>query len=596
MFVQALAEYADQYLAEQLGDEAWEEKPVPWLVEVSADGAFLGVVSRTEEKRRGKKMVAVPQQLAVPRSPVNRNSGLHPLLAVDDIKYVLGPGAWTADKDRQNHAERHQAFIALTKEAAKITGDEGLLACSRFYERAEEVEKARSALKEAAPGVLVALAHGGALVQREAVRRYWRDHYAGKYSERVDAGGTGECLISGKIGPIAPTHEKIKGTASLGGQASGVSLMSFDKEAFRSYGWEQNQNGPVSPDRAMAYVLALNDLLKVDRGRRKDIAGIGFVYWLRRPEEFDPFKILEQASEEQVSALLSLQSISGIDANQFYMAGISGNGGRLRVRYWLADTLAQIKSNMADWFSGLRVAGFNDSAGPVRLWQLCQAIHRDGEPPPGRIIELVRRALEGVKQPLGYAILGAALRPLRRAGSSNAARLGLVRLCVNDIIHVSGKGDKPMTESLDTGQQHPAYLCGRLLAIFESLQFATFRGESQPNVTVADRYYSLASTYPALAFPKLENLSRKHLGKLRRKTGGAATRLEQQIQELSAQIAGAAGYRYPAILSLDGQGRFALGYHHQKAEGFAQARLAKAAKAGEGPERVGTTETEEVAE
>ena len=48
-------------------------------------------------------------------------------------------------------------------------------------------------------------------------------------------------MISGKLGPIAPTHEKIKGASSLGGQASGVALMSFDKEAFRSYGWEQNR-------------------------------------------------------------------------------------------------------------------------------------------------------------------------------------------------------------------------------------------------------------------------------------------------------------------------------------------------------------------
>ncbi len=58
--------------------------------------------------------------------------------------------------------------------------------------------------------------------------------------------GVAECLISGRTGPVAPTHEKIKGLANLGGQSTGVSLMSFDKEAFRSYGWDQCDNSPVS--------------------------------------------------------------------------------------------------------------------------------------------------------------------------------------------------------------------------------------------------------------------------------------------------------------------------------------------------------------
>src|SRR6202022_1062426 len=121
------------------------------------------------------------------------------------------------------------------------------------------------------------------------------EHYRQAFQERVESGGIGECIVSGKFGPIAPTHEKIKGTSSLGGQPAGVSMMSFDKPAFRSYGWEQNANSPVSPERAMAYVLALNNLLRSDKGHRRDIAGVGFVYWTREPEEFDPMAIMDQA-------------------------------------------------------------------------------------------------------------------------------------------------------------------------------------------------------------------------------------------------------------------------------------------------------------
>ena len=60
----------------------------------------------------------------------------------------------------------------------------------------------------------------------------------------------------------------------------------------------------------------------------------------------------------------------------------------------------------------------------------------------------------------------------------------------------------------------PAYVCGRLMAEFESLQRAS--SESEVNSSVLDRYFALASTYPSVAFPKIESLAQKHLRKLRR--------------------------------------------------------------------------------
>src|SRR5579884_2058454 len=45
VFVQALAEYADTYLAGQLSEEAFEEKPVQYFIELDETGTFL---NRTE--------------------------------------------------------------------------------------------------------------------------------------------------------------------------------------------------------------------------------------------------------------------------------------------------------------------------------------------------------------------------------------------------------------------------------------------------------------------------------------------------------------------------------------------------------------------
>lgn len=579
MFVQALASYADRELSDQLNDEAWESKPVPYYVAFDSSGKFLNIITNNIEKVLGKKTVSVPAPLTIPRSPVPRNAGLYPLLAADDIKYVLGIGSWTVQGQEENHRERHEAFVELIRKAATEINDEGLQAAVAFYNRPDQVEMARQALAEAKAGAAVALALVlRPLVKRDAVRRFWSDRYAAAQKTRVVKGGDAECLISGKIGPIAPTHEKIKGLVSLGGQASGVSLMSFDKEAFCSYGWDQNANSPVSPNRAMAYVLALNDLLKPGSTRRRDIARVGFVFWLKKPEDFDAVGALNDP--DQIQRLFSFDDAADPDPNMFYMAGVAGNGGRMLVRYWVAETLSKVKANYRSWFDGLQIAdAFTGApAGRPFFWQLLRAIDREGEPPSDRVISFLRRAIEGPERPLGYRILSAALSRLRVAkgsGRLDPSRAGLIRLCLNDQIQVRNKGERPMTTNLDTGQKDAAYLCGRLMAIYESLQYTASK---EVNNTVADRYYSLASTYPALAFPKMADLGRAHLKKLRRDNFGAMVRISKELDELHLEIEAASGYKFPAGLDLDGQGRFVLGYHHQRAYQMLQAQAAKKSK------------------
>jgi hypothetical protein len=128
MFVQALANYADRELASQLHDAAWEKKPVPWELSISTQGNFLGAVPRITSVARGKKQVQVPQEMVFPRSPVNRNRGHYPMLAADDISYVLGVGLWTATKaaDQEKARNHNAAFVALLGRAASENNDPGL--------------------------------------------------------------------------------------------------------------------------------------------------------------------------------------------------------------------------------------------------------------------------------------------------------------------------------------------------------------------------------------------------------------------------------------------------------------------------------------
>jgi CRISPR-associated protein Csd1 len=578
MFVQALAEYADRKLQEQLKDPAFEDRPIPYFLELNDDGSFAGIKPRfVEELQPGKKggkakVFRRAMSYRVPRSPVNRNAGSHPILGADDIVYLLGVGPWNKPEDAGKVQKHHQAFVALIARVAEETGEGAAQACARFYAQPEEVEKARTALTDISPGQNLALSVAGPIVDVPALKVWWRHHYETETSALASI-ETAECLISGLVGPIPPTHPKIKHTAALGGQASGVSLMSFDKGAFRSYGWEQCANSPVSLERAMAYVMALNDLLKPGSAHRRDFDGVAFLFWLRKDEagESDPFAMVVDPDPDQVNRLLDLnhpaRSLStDPDPNFFYMAAVSANGSRLILRTWLTETLPQVKNNLRDWFAGLRIQplAVNQQAAPPALWQLLRAIDREGKPPADRTVALIRRALEGPQRPLGARILHSVLQRFKvdPANRLNLPSLGLLRLCLNDVHYHTGEGEL-VSASLEPHHTHPAYVCGRILALHDSLQWKTFdtAGEGQPNSTVADRYYSLVMTSPAIGSAKVFDLGRKHLQKLRRFNPGAAFGFEQQLGELERLLP----QGLPASFGMHDKARFALGFYHQKA-------------------------------
>ncbi len=610
MLVQALAAYADTYLSTQLADPAFEEKRVGWVIGIYPDGTFAQLIRRAREVARGKKTYLEDLPLIVPKSPVNRNSGTYALPGCDAVAYLVGPGeAWSKEKDpvkkereTARQVAQHADFVSKVTAIASDLKAPAWVAAARFFKNAVEVGKARAALEEEkikAGSITMSLVprEAGAgsaptLIEDAAFHAWWRGRYGTDSGGRIDPTSSAMCLISGHVGPVADTHDKIKGVSSLGGQASGVALMSFDKSAFESYGWKKNANSPVSPDRASAYVLALNDLLHAGPHRRgatadklvttrKDVAGTGFLFWSARPTDDDLLALIMEPNEDSVRSLLdsvrSGHAPDDLEESEVFLLAVAGNGGRLVVRHWSHDSLANMRRRIADWFKQLRIADVlaqGAIADGFPLWRLVLATEREDakvmKAPPIRGLELIRRAFEGA--PLGHSLLAALLARLRVAdGTERLAshRVALVRMAVNDIATRSGSGEAPMTEALDSSLNNPAYLCGRLLAVFGSLQYAA---QGDVGVTVVDRYYALASTNPTVAFPKIEQLGQHHLKKLRRDNGAAAHSIEGRLVELHASIA-LHGGRFPGQLSLDDQGRFAIGFHHQKADD--QTRIAE---------------------
>jgi CRISPR-associated protein Csd1 len=132
----------------------------------------------------------------------------------------------------------------------------------------------------------------------------------------------------------------------------------------------------------------------------------------------------------------------------------------------------------------------------------------------------------------------------------NHARMGLLKAY---FVRRQPGGDQIMTAYLNPDHPSAAYHCGRLLAMFSSLQRAAL---GDVGASVVQRYYSAASQTPGLILGRLTGNARNHLGKLE---GGLAYWYENQI----ADVMGRLGDSAPRILDLQGQGLFALGYYQQ---------------------------------
>jgi CRISPR-associated protein Csd1 len=112
--------------------------------------------------------------------------------------------------------------------------------------------------------------------------------------------------------------------------------------------------------------------------------------------------------------------------------------------------------------------------------------------------------------------------------------------------------------SLDESNTNAGYRLGRLFAVLEKIQ-----EEANPgiNATIRDRYYGAASSTPVTVFSTLLKLKNHHLSKLENR--GRAVNLEKRIGEIIDGIGD-----FPAQLPLADQGRFAIGYYHQRQDFF----------------------------
>jgi CRISPR-associated protein Csd1 len=532
-------------------------RTVNYSIRLTSEGTFqdiiplAGVESRTG--RTGRPMLV----------PYGKRSGTSPpaFLLVDDSRYVIG---------LENATAYHDRFVALVRECARATRCAAVEAVARWLERGERLPSNVEAELTRAD-VIGFEVDGVWVADLPEVRSFWATKSAAATASRVE-GVTATCLVTGEqVEPVRILPMKVRGVPNT--NQGLADFTSFNEAAFRSYGLEQTQNAPMSPEAARLFVNGLNRLLR-DPLTHLQVQDVVYCFWTREPSDFSILTFLENPKTEDVAELLrsaqtgrriTTESGERVSPADFFVLALSGSRSRVVVRDYHETTLDSVKANLATWFRRLAIVDTDGSdARPAGIFRLAASLFREAKDIPAHVpTALLASAIMGA--PLPTYLLGLAVKRNQAMQGPYSEYQGRRSLSVERLAIIKAllsQGEEDTLKGLNPEHPDAAYHCGRLLAVLERIQRAAL---GDINATVVDRYYGAACASPGSILGNLVNDAQAHLGKLRKE------RKDYHHQLRLEEVLAAIGTEFPKTLSLPRQGLFALGFYHQKAHDRAQA-------------------------
>ena len=551
MILQALCNYYER--KPDLPRLGFETKAIPFVIEINAAGQLVQIEdTRTLE---GKKKIA--RNFLMPQG-VKKTSGIATNLLWDNAEYVLGI---TSTGKPERVQEQHAAFRAKLDALAEKIDDAGLDAVRKFLQTTDrtqlEADPLWAEILETSP-VMTFRLNGdlGLVCQRPTIRATLEN--TDTDAEEIT------CLISGKHDGFERLHTTIKGV--WGAQSSGANIVSFNKDAFNSFGKEQGANAPVGKRAAFAYTTALNYLLSKESTQRIQVGDASTVFWSEKhtdledsfadlfdePPKDDPAK-----QTRAIEALFKSPQTGVLDdggaKTRFYVLGLAPNAARISVRFWQVGTVAEMSARIRQHFEDLEIVHASYEKPYLSLFWLLKSTATQGKSeniPPNLAGEFMRAILAGLPYP--QTLLQAAVRRIRAEREITYPRAALIKACLNLQARYSPSQEKEIAVSLDDSNTNPGYRIGRLFAALEKIQEEAVN----PSATIRDRFYGAASSTPVTVFSNLMKLKNHHLAKLEE---GRKRHFEKLIGQIMSDI-----NDFPTHLSLADQGRFAIGYYHQR--------------------------------
>lgn len=571
MILQALKEYYDRKASDPNSDiapEGWEKKEIPFIIVLDSEGNLADI----EDTREGEGKKKRAKSFLVPQG-VKKTSGIAANLLWDNIGYIFGIVNTSgldekkAEKVLARAPEQRADFLQRIRDELPATDRVGILL--RFLESVK-----RESL-EAMPAWNEIFETGSFLSFRFSDER-------GLFCQNTDIAraigrtsgedrDTGICLVSGEKDRVCELHTAIKGV--YGAQTSGANIVSFNLDAFRSFGKKQGLNAPVGYSSMFAYTTALNTLLSKDSTQRMQVGDSSTVFWSSKQTRFEsdflfffdePKKDNPDEGTRRIRSLLEAPNTGAYTEDNgdglFYVLGLAPNAARIAIRFWQVGTVSDFAGRIRQHFEDLRIVKPPHEPEFYSLWRLLVNIavqDKSENIPPNVAGDFMRSILNGTPYPeilLQTAVRRIKSDPENRVKSSRAA---LLKAFLNRALRVHPDNkNKEIAMALDTEQPSVGYQLGRLFATLEKIQ-----EEAGNPSTIRERYYGAACSAPVTVFGTLMRLKNHHLAKIENK--GRAVNFERLLGEITGRF-----NDFPTHLNLREQGRFAIGYYHQRQDFF----------------------------
>lgn len=581
MILKALYDYYNR--CGNLPASGMEEKEIGFVIVISKEGKFV----RFEDCRIDNKQA----KTYLVKKHVGRSSAVVANYLYDNSSYVLGYAENAkAKKDVEEQTTKRSDKESTCLEAFKEKVDSiykvypennDLAAICKFYQQNKEeilssisqdslwedikknLSKKYSTFSFRIDGDLKIVAEKKELLQLE--------------NSEDDNKGNGFCLITGNKGTTVDTT-----TATMipGSQAT-AKLVAFQvNSGYDSYGKKKCGNAPISKDAEFAYTTALNAMLQKGSHNKFGVGNRTFVFWASsnaeaaEQTEESLFDLLGFADEEQDDPNARIEQVRKVFTSiysgtlktslddRFYILGLAPNSARIAVVYWSECSLKEFAEKILRHFDDMEIIDTRKDGKPyMGIKSILAAVTLNGkqsEATPNLPEAVVKSIFQGTPYP--FTLFSACIRRIRAESGNkdnNAiriARMAIIKAYLNRI----NDNNKKINTMLDKSNTNQGYLCGRLFAVLDKIQ-----EDANGIRSICERYMNAASATPASVFATILNLSYHHMEKLTNESRKIF--YEKMKQEIIDKIP-ATGF--PAHLDLQDQGRFFIGYYHQRQDFF----------------------------
>lgn len=561
MILKALYDYYNR--RDDLPRLGIELKEIGFLIVIDREGKFLRIESRMVDNKTATKFAVI--------QTIKRSGKKYvPNYLWDNYEYVIGGSS--------EGFKKNQTFVNMIEVLhSQIKQNEYLDSICKFYHNYSDIEELLKndilfdSMSKSNKNISFLLQ--GAIkiaAEDEDVKRM--------VLNKTEEGALSSiCLITGGIGTVARLHSTIKLSKDTG------PLVSFKTDrGYDSYGKQQCYNAPISVEAEFAYSTALNAMLSKDSHNKFRVGKRTFLFWASSNSEaaeqaeerlFDLLGIAENndddpnARVEQVrkvfNAIYSGSLKTTLD-DHFYILGIAPNAARIAVVYWSETSLKDFAGMILRHFNDMEIV--QDNKGQQKFYRglndMLSGVTRhnnDGKWKDNITPNLPEAIVKSIFQgyPYPFTLFSSCIRRIQAESADKnsvyAVRAAIIKAYLNRL----NDNNKKILTMLDKENTNPGYLCGRLFAVLDKIQ-----EDANHISSIRERYMNAASATPATVFATILNLSVHHAEKLNE---GSKVFYEKLKQEIICKLPADA---FPTHLDLQEQGRFFVGYYHQRQEFF----------------------------